>query len=1085
MVRLKQGIAKSGDAFAAQGVFSPPRITLAFKIFVMHFQVVRFFCSIWLRSLGIAALRLLAVGAKAESSDYLTDLWTSDNDLPNSSVTAIAQTPDGYLWVGTENGLARFDGVRFVNFDSANTPGLKHSRVLGLFTDKQGALWINTYDGTLTSFRDGVFTREWQIGQITGIFSTANRTYFTTHASGIAVCEENSSHSNQWQTISLGARINADSFCQDAAGVVWCLLRNGSIRQITGTNTFSLPEDNGLNGENVNCLTADDTGRIWAGTNKRIVRWNGNRFEDETPTNGEAPVNVTFLFCTSSNGLWSFANDTIRQAKDRRWTMTADSWRDLLQAGTFYLSAYEDHDGDVWFRQFGQGLFRAGRDGTLKRLSSTNGLPDNRVSCWFQDHENNLWIGADRGGLVRLRNRQFQIVGGDSLSNVAVSTVCEDNRSNVWIGTFNNGLHRWRDGRLEPFSLPNSATRNAIFSACPDAQGRLWLSADHEDLYVVETNRISRGDATLHGIKVMLVDSQGRLWLGRQNQLTCVTNGEVSNFGARDGFTRRDVRALAEDRQGAIWIGTGNGVLYKYADGKFSSFTPKDGFESQAIWSLLPDNDGTIWAGTFRGGLMRFKDGAFTRYTTQNGLPSDVICQILDDGQGKLWIGSHRGIFSVSKNSFSALDRGQIQSLPCNTYGLYDGLPTLECSGNYQPSAWRSHDGTLWFATVKGLVSVYPQKLRTNELPPPVTIEDFLVDGKSIGARGPALIPAGRHQFEFRFTALSFTAPDKVRFRYQLSGFDNGWVEAGTRRTADYGPLPPGDYQLRVVACNNDGVWNETGASLRLTQRPFFWQTWWFKFVIVFVAVLAIAGGVRYVATRSLQRKLESLKQQRAIERERERIAKDIHDDLGAGLTQILLQSSLARRAPPDRMQTDLSQISETARDLVRTMDEIVWAINPENDNLDGLVTYAGKYAQEFLTAANLRCRLDLPPEPPAVSVSAETRHNLFLAIKEALNNVVKHAEATEVLFELKLPPGAFAFVITDNGKGFSPGAAGESNGNPQRISAGHGLKNLSSRLEAVGGNCMVSHGPGQGTRVELMVPIRKPAVRKQNKTDS
>jgi signal transduction histidine kinase len=319
---------------------------------------------------------------------------------------------------------------------------------------------------------------------------------------------------------------------------------------------------------------------------------------------------------------------------------------------------------------------------------------------------------------------------------------------------------------------------------------------------------------------------------------------------------------------------------------------------------------------------------------------------------------------------------------------------------------------------------------------------------------------------------MSFAAPDKVRFRYRMEGVDDKWVESGTKRTAHYGFLRPDTYKFKVIACNNDGVWNEQGASLAIEQLPFIWQTWWFQVLAVAGLLAAVSGAVRYAATRSLRKKLERLKQQHAVERERERIAKDIHDDLGAGLTQIMLQSSLARREPPERIQTDLVQISETARDLVRTMDEIVWAVNPENDTLDGLLTYISKFVQDFSAAAKLRCRLDLPPEPPAIALSAEARHHIFLAVKETLNNVVKHSHATEVSLQLKLDSDSLTLVIKDNGIGF---ISGNSNGTTQdRLSSGHGLANLRRRLEGIGGKCSIDSRPTQGTQVNLTIPARK-----------
>jgi signal transduction histidine kinase len=406
-------------------------------------------------------------------------------------------------------------------------------------------------------------------------------------------------------------------------------------------------------------------------------------------------------------------------------------------------------------------------------------------------------------------------------------------------------------------------------------------------------------------------------------------------------------------------------------------------------------------------------------------------------------------------------------------YCLYDGLPTLECSENYQPSSWHGRDGTLWFATVKGLVSVQPVEIPANRLPPPVVIEAVLVDGKSFGTETPLQIPPGRHQLDFHYTALSFAAPDKVRFRYRLEGLDEGWVEADGKRSAHYGPLLPGKYRFQVIACNNDGVWNDAGSSVSLKVLPHFWETWWFGAAMTILLAGVVISAVRYAVTRKLRRKLEQLKQQRAIERERERIAKDIHDDLGAGLTQIMLQSALARRDPQEQIQTHLAQISGTALELVSAMDEIVWAINPENDTLDGLVTYAGKYAEEYVAKAGLRCRLDLPVQVPAVALSAEVRHNLFLAVKEALNNAVKHAQAAEISFLLKLQPSGFSLVIRDDGRGLVPDVTGSPAADSGRVSSGLGLRNLVQRLEKIGGTCTIKSEPGQGTEVELTVRLQ------------
>jgi len=1047
----------------------------------------------------ILLVRATALGSPVATADYLIDLWTSDNGLPDSSVTAVVQTPEGYLWIGTYNGLARFDGVRFVNFDSFNTPELKQSRVDGLFVDAQGTLWINTHDGSMTAWRKGVFTHEWQGGQVSAVYTRANQIFFVLQFGQLACRSGNPDEHADWQFIQLAGTTIGELFRQDGAGDIWYATRAGTLNRIVGTNSEPVSSKEFLPGENVACLTTDGGGRLWVGTDKRILRWSGDHFTDQTPTNGEPVVEVNFIAGTASNVFWVVGDGKVRQCVDRRWTAEADWWQELSQAMNT-LGAYSDQHGGVWFRQFGSGLFHAKPDGSTQRISAADGLPGDRVRTWFQDREGNVWLGVDRGGLVRMREKRFHLIGpAAGSSSPAVSTVCEDGDSNVWIGTLGAGLNRWRDGALKRFDLSEGSRRGYFFSAYPDSQGRVWLSAGREDLFVLETNQISNDTtanalgqppaqpdglfrpAPMHGIKVILVDHLGQTWMGRQSGLTKVVKGVLTDFGPRNGFVRKDVRALAEDQRGSIWIGTGDGILYQFAGGKFTSYQVNDSVGNQAIWSLLPDTDGTLWVGTFRGGLLRFKDGKFTRYTTQSGLQSDIVCQILDDRRGNLWIGSHKGIFYIPKDAFKDFDAGKILSLPCVAFGLQDGLPTLACSGDYQPSCWRGHDGTLWFATEKGLVSVLPAAVTVNRLPPPVVIEEIFVDGKSMGKEArwtgdnkTALrIPPGKHQFEFNYTALSFAAPDKVRFRYRLAGLDEGWVEAEGKRSAHYGPLRPGEYHFQVMAGNNDGIWNLTGSTLNLKVLPHFWETWWFDFVTVALLIGAIVGGVRYAVTRRLRRKFEQFKQQQAIERERERIARDIHDDLGAGLTQIKLQSALARRAGHEQSPMHLARISKTADELVGAMDEIVWAIDPDNDTLDELVTYAGHFFQEYVTLAGLRCRLDLPAQLPVLVLSAELRHNLFLAVKEALNNAIKHAAATEVSLQFKTQPSGFSFVIKDNGGGFVPGGGTTAATESGRSSSGHGLPNLADRLAKIGGTCAIRSAPGRGTEVELTVVLQ------------
>jgi signal transduction histidine kinase/ligand-binding sensor domain-containing protein len=1036
----------------------------------------------------LAALEFQGQLARADGAgDYILDVWDRESGLPNTTVTAVAQTRDGYLWVGTHNGLARFDGARSVVFDPENTPALKHARVVGLLVDSEGRLWINTYDGALTSWANGCFHfewRGWEGVQVVQVFSQTNRLVFATRAGQVLFRETGKNGAVSWWSMQPPGRATGTAYVDDGSGTLWYGARDGTAGRLMGTNfsVFSGP-DSGLAGRHVNCVASDGHGQLWAGTDAGLFRREGGKFELCNPTNREVAENITFLTIGKDGSGWAIANRQLRRFARGCWLGPANSWGERFSENLQAVTAYEDHAGVTWLRHYGLGLFRGDADGTLRRISSNDGALGGRVSCWLEDREANMWAGVDRGGLVRLRKKRFEVVGlAEGLTGQGAVSVCEDASGGIWIGSYGNGLNRWQDGALTRFMLAEGPNRGFFFSACPGADGKLWASAGREDLAMFEKGAVSLVSPGAHGVKALLVDRQGRLWIGKSHWVSCLEQGKVKTYGNAAGLDNTDFHALGEDAHGAIWAGGGNGVLYRFNGERFTSFKPDDLGNQQAIWSICPDADDTIWIGTFRGGLLRFKEGHFTRFTSSNGLPSDVICQIVDDHAGRLWMGSHQGVFNVPK---SVLRGNPPATLPSVNYGLFDGLPTLECSGGYQPSSWQGHDGRLWFATLKGAVSIHPDDLPVKRPVVPVVLESLLVEGKTLrkvdaageeclqlaGDSATLQIGPGRSQVEFRYTAPSFGGTEKVFFRYQLEGLDTGWVDAGTRRFAQYSHLRPGSYRFRVTACNKDGVWNEKEAGVALEVLPHFWETWWFIAVSSGALAVALAAVVRLIATRKFQRRLERLEQQRAVERDRARIAKDIHDDLGAGLTQILLQSSLARREIKQDEQPNLLQISQTAQDLIRGMDEIVWAVNPQNDTLEGIGSYISKFAFDYLTVAGVRCRLELPETFPPRAVSSETRHNVFLAIKEALNNVLKHSNASEVWLKLTVRENGVLLTVHDNGKGFVFGAKPEPERNGQRTESGHGLGNMARRLESVGGRCAILTQPGQGTTVELEFP--------------
>ena len=1067
---------------------------------------------------------------RSAPADFLVDKLDTGDGLPSSTVTAIAKTPDGYLWVGTYNGLARFDGARFVTFDPVNQPELGQARVQGLFLDANGTLWINTFRGGLTSYRGGDFHNELTDRPAFDVHtslavSATNRVTFVTQF-GEVLEHELANPSGVWRTTAPPAGSLPIFQCADATGRLWFLTRDWHILQFFNGEFKMLADDGGLSGSKINTLAADAQGKIWAGAENEIALWDGKQFSAMTPTNGAADIDPRGLFPLKSGAIWVLDGFRLRKMEGRAWTAEIPAWRGLIGAASGRaMGVHEDRDGGLWFNHYGNGLFHVTADGNFQRLTSSPDnlpsdryLPNGRVGAWFQGRDGGVWAGVDHGGLVRLRERRFHVIGpAEGLPARTALSVCEDKNGAMWIGTAGGGLSMLSPKSkiqspkselpalterdlglgalgfgLKNFAVGPSASANFIFSIAFRPEGGAWLSgSEGEDLYQFFDGRIQRASWDLHGIKCILVDRQNRVWIGLKagSGLARWAGGERRIFNLGTNSFSPAVRALAETPDGNVWAGAEDGTIFRCEQEALVSFRPGDELADQPIYSMLAETNGTLWVGTFRGGLLRFKDGKFFRIAAKQGLPAEVISQILDDGQ-RLWLGTQQGIFSVAKSALNALADGRANTLDFVSYGRHDGIAPVECSGGYQPACWHASDGKLWFTTLIGAVWVQPEEVTTKFTPPPVLIEEVWVDGElvdgsellvdskkpnaasgsqfsTLNYQHPITIAPGHKQIDFRFTALSFDGGDQARFRYRVDGLDNDWVDLDTRRLVQLRNLPPHKYKFRVIACNSDGAWNLAGAEVTFTVRPFFYQTLTFRIIAGVLLVGGISFGVRRAATRKYRRKLALLEQQHAVERDRARIAKDIHDDVGAGLTQITLLTELARREPA-QAEANLGRITDSARRLTKAMDEIVWAVDPQHDTLAGLMDYVSAYAEDFLRVADIRCRMDLPMSLPELRVEAELRYNLFLALKETLNNIVKHSKATEVWLRLKLEANQLTLIVEDNGQGM--GVAGATDADRRR--SGYGLGNLARRLESVGGRCAVHSESGRGTRVEFSVTL-------------
>ena len=993
-----------------------------------------FFATGLLLGLTFAAPTFAVTTVLRPGSPYTIDVWDTEDGLPQHSVITMLQTRDGYLWLGTLNGLARFDGQRFTVFDAGNTPGLKSSRIVRIFEDSQTNLWVGTENAGLMLVRDG---------RITSLPLGAE----TARADHLAAA------------------------CEDASGDVWLYTAAGQLGRYrdgklelgsVGENRFSF----------CRALIAEKNGPVWIGTD---WRQRGIR-AGATFTNGELPVvmdlptaKLEFLLASQSGGYWRLADGQVQKWETNRLV------RDLgiyPWGGLPVTAACEDRDGNLIVGTLGGGIFWFDATGHATQISTDQGLTKNYILSLTMDREGSLWVGTDGGGLNRVKRQIFSVL--EETREQTVQSVAEDARGGLWIGLNSGGVKYWRDDRLQTFGAAQGLLNLYVRSVLVDRTQKIWAGT-YGGLFQWQGDQFQRAPQSEQinaEVSVIFEDRAGRIWVGTQAGLAVWDGGQWQTFTTRDGLTANDVRALAEDAEGNLWIGSGGG-LNCLRDGRFTAVQPADAPSGETIASLFVDAQNVLWIGTDGNGLARLSQGKWTRYKTADGLISNSVGYLIEDGQNFLWIGSYVGLMRVAKRTMNDFADGKISVISGRTYGRSDGLPSSECSQGSQPTACRARDGRLWFPTIKGLVSVDPAQLKPNPNPPPVVIESAAIEGRSASGnqfRAPlpatVVVPPGREQLEIQFTSLNLAARDRARFSYQLEGHETKpVVVGGDARQVTYSKLPPGQYQFHVTAGNEDGVWNDTGALLAIVVLPPFWQTWWFRGGSGLCLLALIVGVVHYFSTQKLQRQLEHLRQHEALEKERSRIARDIHDQLGASLTQVALLGELVEsdKNAPAEVEAHARLISETARETSHALDEIVWTVNPANDTLEGLITYFCKYAQDYAGMAGLHYRLEVPPQLPETAISPELRHNVFLAAREAVNNVVRHAQAESLRIRVKLTPATFTLEIADDGRG--PAGMGDKKSR-------NGLRNMRKRMEDVGGSFEISPAGERGTLVQLTAPI-------------
>ena len=985
-----------------------------------------------------------ALDPSLDISQYAHTAWKTREGFFKGDVDAIAQTPDGYLWLGTEFGLLRFDGVRSVPWQPPTGEHLPSDVIRFLLAARDGTLWIGTHKG-LARWKDGklIVYPELADQQVATILEDHEGTIW---AGGMA--------------IPLGR------LCEIRNGRIGCRGEDGSL----GSGVLSLYEDNG--------------GNLWAGAANGLWRW-----KPGPPKLYAMPERDVRDLIEDDNGAFLISmSGGITQFLDGK-TATYPLPGIGLQFKPTRL--FRDRDGGLWIGTQDRGLLHI-HQGMLDVFGQADGLSGDSIVRILQDHEGDVWV-TTRNGLDRFRDFAVSSISEkQGLSVATVGAVLSAKDGSVWLGTA-GGLKRWNSGQMTTsgkgddrrltdapeLSVARKATHNGlpedVGSLFQDDHGRIWVFA-YRGVAYFEDGRFTPVTSVPGGIVHSVAgDKAGNLWISDQDHgLFHLLGGNVVDRIPWAKLGRTDwAYSLSTDAEvGGVWLGYHQGGLAYLKDGQIrASYKVSDGLGQGTVNDVRLDRDGALWAAT-EGGLSRVRNGSVTTLTSRNGLPCDAVNWIMQDDADSFWLYMPCGLVRIDQRQLDAWDGHPERRVHATVFDSSDGVRSSALRVGHSPPVAKTADGKLWFVNAEGVGVIDPRHLPVNKLPPPVHIEQIKANRKTYRAsadvNGRLRLPALIRDLEISYTALSLVAPEKNQFRYQLQGHDRDWQDVGNRRQAFYNDLPPGNYRFRVIASNNSGVWNEQGAALDFSIAPAYWQTTWFRAACV-AAFLLVLWALYQLRLRQIRQAFNARLEERVGERTR--IARDLHDTLLQNFQGLLLRFqtvlALCETRPADAKEVLRSSIDQTAQAITEGREAVQGlraSAVERNDLARAITTLAEEIAAEASSHASVDFRVGVEGTPR--TLHPIVRDEIYRIGSEALRNAFRHAEAKQIEVELRYDERQLRLRIRDDGKGIDPEfltAEGR---------AGHfGLHGMRERAKLMRGKLTVWTAPGSGTEIELSVP--------------